>query len=159
MCEAFQLTAAELAQQPALRMYGDEREWTWAQYADAVRRLAAGLAALGVRHGDPVASLLVNRPEFHLFDTAAMHLGAPGWSLYNTSALEQMAHALEVTGSRVLVTEQAYARARPRVARASPGADARGRGRRRSIGRHAVDGRRRGGRRRATSTSRPRGAP
>ena len=79
LCEAFQLTAAERAQQPALRMYGSDREWTWEQYADGVRRLAAGLAALGVRHGDPVASLLANRPEFHLFDTAAMHLGAPGW--------------------------------------------------------------------------------
>jgi len=108
MCEAFQLTAAELAEQPALRMYGDARAWTWAQYAGAVRSLAAGLSALDVRHGDPVASLLVNRPEFHLFDTAAMHLGAPGWSLYNTAALEQMVQALGVTGSRVLVTEHAY---------------------------------------------------
>ena len=108
MCEAFQLTAAELAEQPALRMYGDARAWTWAQYAGAVQSLAAGLSALDVRHGDPVASLLVNRPEFHLFDTAAMHLGAPGWSLYNTAALEQMVQALGVTGSRVLVTEHAY---------------------------------------------------
>lgn len=107
MCEAFQLTAEELAARPALRMYGSDRSWTWAEYADAVRKLAAGLAALGVGPGDPVASLLVNRPEFHLFDTAAMHLGAPGWSLYNTSALQQMVHALDVTGSRVLVTEQA----------------------------------------------------
>jgi long-chain acyl-CoA synthetase len=108
MCEAFQLTAGELAERPALRMYGNESSWTWAQYANAVRRLAAGLRALDVRHGDPVASLLVNRPEFHLFDTAAMHLGAPGWSLYNTSACDQMVHALGVTGSRVLVTEQAF---------------------------------------------------
>jgi long-subunit acyl-CoA synthetase (AMP-forming) len=108
MCEAFQLTAADLAEKPALRMYGDARTWTWAEYAGAVRRLAAGLSALGVRHGDAVASLLANRPEFHLFDTAAMHLGAPGWSLYNTSALEQMVQALTITGSRVLVTEHAY---------------------------------------------------
>ncbi len=108
MCEAFQITAAELAEKPALRMYGDERTWTWAEYAGAVRRLAAGLSALGVRPGDPVASLLVNRPEFHLFDTAAMHLGAPGWSLYNSSALDQMVYALGVTGSRVLVSEHAH---------------------------------------------------
>lgn len=108
MCEAFQLTAGELADRPALRMYGSDRAWTWAQYAAAAKQLAAGLAALGVRHGDPVASLLVNRPEFHLFDTAAMHLGAPGWSLYNTSAFDQMAHMLDVAASRVLVTEQAY---------------------------------------------------
>src|SRR5512140_2772092 len=110
LCGAFQITAAEFAERPALRMHGSDREWTWRQYAEAVRMLAAGLAGLGVRHGDPVATLLVNRPEFHIFDTAAMHLGAPGWSLYNTSALEQMVYALEVTGSRILVTEQAYAR-------------------------------------------------
>ncbi len=108
LCEAFQRTVAEFAEQPALRLYGSDQEWTWRQYGESVQRLAAGLAALGVRHGDPVATLLTNRPEFHLFDTAAMHLGAPGWSLYNTSALEQMVHALEVTGSRILVTEQIY---------------------------------------------------
>src|SRR5512143_4159113 len=108
MCEAFQRTAAERAAQPALRLHGSEREWSWGQYAEAVRRLAAGLAALGVRHGEPVATLLVNRPEFHLFDTAAMHLGAPGWSLYNTSAPAQMAHALAVAGGQVLVIEQAF---------------------------------------------------
>lgn len=108
MCEAFQLTATELADRPALRMYGDERVWTWAEYSRAVRHLAAGLSALGIRSGDPVATLLVNRPEFHLFDTAAIHLGAPGWSLYNTSALGQMVEMLEATGSRVLVTEQAF---------------------------------------------------
>jgi len=108
MCEAFQLTAEELADRPALRMYGSDCCWTWTEYAQAVKNLAAGLAALGVGRGDPVASLLANRPEFHLFDTAAMHLGAPGWSLYNTSALDQMVHAMGVAGSRVLVTEQAY---------------------------------------------------
>jgi len=108
MCEAFQLTAAELHGRVALRMYGDDRTWTWSEYGESVRARAAGLAGLGVRRGDAVASLLTNRPEFHLFDTAAMHLGAPGWSLYNTSAFEQMAHALVVTGSRVLITEQAY---------------------------------------------------
>jgi len=108
MCEAFQLTAEDLADRPALRMYGSDCCWTWSEYAQAVKRLSGGLAALGVGPGDPVASLLVNRPEFHLFDTAAMHLGAPGWSLYNTSALDQMAHAMGVAGSRVLVTEQEY---------------------------------------------------
>lgn len=108
MCEAFQLTAAAWASRPALCLHGSERQWTWEDYAATVRRLAAGLAGLGVAGGEPVATLLANRPEFHLFDTAAMHLGAPGWSLYNTSAPAQMAAALEIAGGRVLVTEQAY---------------------------------------------------
>lgn len=113
MCAAYQATAAACAGRLALRSYGGDREWTWEQYAADVRRLAAGLAGLGVARGEPLATLLTNRPEFHLFDTAAMHLGAPGWSLYNTSAPAQMAAALEIAGGQVLVTEQAYlARAR-----------------------------------------------
>lgn len=113
MCAAFQTTAAACVGRLALRLHGGDREWTWEQYAADVRRLAAGLAGLGVARGEPVATLLTNRPEFHLFDTAAMHLGAPGWSLYNTSAPAQMAAALEIAGGQVLVTERAYlARAR-----------------------------------------------
>ena len=108
MCEAFQSTAAVFATRPALWLYGSGCEWTWAPYAAEVRRLAAGLAGLGVAFGEPVATLLANRPEFHLFDSAAMHLGAPGWSLYNTSAPAQMAAALEIAAGRVLVTEQAF---------------------------------------------------
>ena len=36
--------------------------------------------------------MLTNRPEFHLVDTAALHLGATPFSVYNTSAAEQIAH-------------------------------------------------------------------
>ena len=40
-------------------------ELTWPQYAVRVRRIAGGLAALGVRHGDTVALMLTNRIEFY----------------------------------------------------------------------------------------------
>ena len=49
---------------------------TWREYAERVERIAAGLAALGVERGDAVAMMLLNRPEFHLVDTAVLHLGA-----------------------------------------------------------------------------------
>ena len=41
LCGAFQITASAFAERPALRMHGSDREWTWRQYAEAVRRLAA----------------------------------------------------------------------------------------------------------------------
>jgi long-subunit acyl-CoA synthetase (AMP-forming) len=85
MCEAFQITAAEHPEQVALRTIGGGTSITFAEYASRVRRLAAGLHALGVRGGDTVGLLLTNRPEFHLVDTAAMHLGARPFSIYNTS--------------------------------------------------------------------------
>ena len=107
MAEAFQLTAAERAEHPAIRTKGDEFTITWGGYADRVRSVAAGLAALGVGHGDTVGLMLTNRPEFHFADTAAIHLGATPFSIYNTSTPEQISYLLEDAGNRVLFTEQA----------------------------------------------------
>jgi long-subunit acyl-CoA synthetase (AMP-forming) len=66
MCEAFQLTAAARPQEVAHRSFGDAVQITWAQYAARVRAIAGGLHRLGIRHGDTVALMLVNRPEFDL---------------------------------------------------------------------------------------------
>jgi non-ribosomal peptide synthetase component F len=74
LCEAFQMRVREAADEPALP--GDP-QLTWARSAMRVERIAGGLAALGVRHGDTVAVLLRERPERHLVAAAAMHLGAP----------------------------------------------------------------------------------
>ncbi|MDP9150283.1 MAG: AMP-binding protein, partial [Myxococcota bacterium] len=89
LCEGFQLTAAERSQQVALRAFGSDVEVTWGEYARRVRAIAAGLHGLGVRRGDTVALMLTNRPEFHLVDTAAFHLGATPFSIYNSSSVEQ----------------------------------------------------------------------
>ena len=52
--------------------------------------------------------MLTNRPEFHLLDTAAMHLGATPFSIYNTSSPEQIAYLLADAGNRVMVVEAAF---------------------------------------------------
>src|SRR5215210_6517317 len=106
LCHAFQYTAAERPEQVALRNPGDAVSVTWREYAERVERIAAGLAALNVDHGDAVGLLLRNRPEFHLLDTAALHLGATPYSVYNTSTPEQMAHQFTNAGNRVVVTER-----------------------------------------------------
>jgi long-chain acyl-CoA synthetase len=108
LCEAFQLTAAERPNQVALRTIGDGISITFGEYADRVRRLAGGLHALGVRHGDTVGLMLTNRPEFHLLDTAAMHLGATPFSIYNTSSAEQIAFLIQDAGNRVVIAEAAF---------------------------------------------------
>ncbi len=108
MCEAFQITAAEQGDKPALRLKDSEYEASWADYADTVRKRAAGLAALGVKRGDTVGFMLVNRPAFHLTDCAAMHLGATCFSVYNTSSPEQVEYVVADAANRVLVTEQAF---------------------------------------------------
>jgi len=108
MCEAFQLTAEEYTGKPALRLKDTGYEASWDDYAEAVRKRAAGLAALGVKRGDTVGFMLVNRPALHLTDCAAMHLGATCFSIYNTSSPEQVEYVVENAGNRVLVTEQAF---------------------------------------------------
>ena len=52
--------------------------------------------------------MLINRPEFHLVDAAAMHLGATCFSIYNTSSPDQIEYLLGDAANRVLVTEQAF---------------------------------------------------
>jgi long-chain acyl-CoA synthetase len=120
LCEAFQITAATCPRRVALRTAGDAVVMTWAQYAERVRRTAAGLAALGVRRGDTVALMLRNRPEFHWVDVAAMHLGATSFGIYTTFAQEQVEQVVRDANCTVAVTERVFAEMLQRAPRACP---------------------------------------
>jgi long-subunit acyl-CoA synthetase (AMP-forming) len=104
LCEAFQRTAAS-STGPALVNAQTGHTVTWEEYAARVRRIAAGLHARGVRIGDRVALLLRNTPEFHLADTAVLHLGATPFSIYPTEPLERMQTLVEDAGAQVLISE------------------------------------------------------
>jgi long-subunit acyl-CoA synthetase (AMP-forming) len=108
LCEGFQLTAALDPDRVAIRTVGDAQRITWREYADRVRKIAAGLAARGVGHGDTVALMLTNRPEYELVDTAALHLGAIPFSIYNTSSPEQVNYLFGNAGNRIVVTERQF---------------------------------------------------
>jgi long-subunit acyl-CoA synthetase (AMP-forming) len=108
MCAAFQVTAAERGDSIAIRTKGDELTITWAEYAERVRKIAAGLASLGLERGQTIGLLLNNRPEFHLVDTAAMHLGATPYSVYNTYTAEQIEYLVTDAANTILVTEGEY---------------------------------------------------
>ena len=118
LCEVFQGTVEERPDEPALRTPGGGQEITWRAYRERVESIAAGLAGLGVRHGEPVALMLLNRPEFALVDCAAMHLGATPFSIYNTFPAEVIAHLLGNAGARVVVCEEQFA---PRLLQAAAG--------------------------------------
>jgi long-chain acyl-CoA synthetase len=109
VAEAFQKTARAHPERPALRLKDDEFSITWAEYADKVRRTAAGLAGLGLGRGDAMGIMLTNRPEFHWYDAAALHLGATPFSIYNTYAPEQVEYQLQDAGADIVVTEKAFA--------------------------------------------------
>jgi long-subunit acyl-CoA synthetase (AMP-forming) len=108
MCEAFQATAARYPERAALRSSGGELEFTFAQVSERVARVARGLHALGVRHGDTVGLMLLNRPEFNICDLAAIHLGAAPFSIYNTCSAEQIAYLFSNAENKVVITESQF---------------------------------------------------
>ena len=108
VAEAFRITAAERANEVALRTKGDEFAITWGELRDRADAIAGGLAKLGVGRGDTVALMLKNRPEFNICDLGAMMLGAVPFSIYNTYSPEQIAYVISDAGARVVICEQLY---------------------------------------------------
>ena len=108
LCGAFQATAARRGDGVALRTPEGEAI-SWSAYAEKVAAIAAGLAAHGIGRGDTVAMMLTNRPECYFVDTAALHLGATPFSIYNTFAPEQIEYVVGNSSARVVVTEKAFA--------------------------------------------------
>jgi long-subunit acyl-CoA synthetase (AMP-forming) len=106
---AFRRTVALYGDRVALRELGGTRELTWAEADRRVRRIAAGLAGLGLRRGDTMAILLPNTIECHLVDYAAAHLGAVPFTIFNSSSADQIAYQIGNAGARILVTEQQFA--------------------------------------------------
>lgn len=108
LCQEFQRTAKLAGDAVALRTVAGTVQITWREYANRVRRIATGLAGLGIGRDDTVALMMSNRPEFNLIDTAVLHLGGAPYSIYNTNSAEQIAHLLENAQSRVVLCEQRF---------------------------------------------------
>ena len=108
LCHAFQATVAAYPDEVAVRTLGGAVSITWRDYAARVESIAAGLAGLGVQAGDTVAIMLTNRPEFHLVDTAVLHLGATPFSIYNTNTAPTIDYLFENADNRVVVCEQQF---------------------------------------------------
>jgi long-chain acyl-CoA synthetase len=108
VAEAFRITAAERADQVAIRTKGDAFTITWGELLTRVDALAGGLAKLGISRSETVALMLSNRPEFHLCDLAAMMLGATPFSIYNTYSPEQISYLLSDAEAKTVICEQQY---------------------------------------------------
>ncbi|MVU80782.1 AMP-binding protein [Nocardia sp. ET3-3] len=104
VCAAFQRVVAQYPDKTALRTLGGEFSLTWSQLNEKVGKVAAGLAGLGVAHGDTVAVLLPNIPECHILDYAAVHLGAVPFTIFNSSSAEQIEHQLRIADARIVIT-------------------------------------------------------
>jgi long-chain acyl-CoA synthetase len=109
LCEAFQQTSAIDPDAIALQTPGGTQTLTWREYAAQVRRVAAGLAGLGVRRGDTISLMMANRVEFYPLEVGAQHVGATSFSVYNTLPAEQLTYVFDNAGTRVVICEEQYA--------------------------------------------------
>ncbi|OBH76214.1 AMP-dependent synthetase [Mycobacterium scrofulaceum] len=108
LCEAFARNASIDPDAVALRTPGNTQTMTWRELAARVRKVAAGLAGLGVGPGDTVSLMMANRIEFYPFEIGAQHLGATSFSVYNTLPAEQLTYLFDNAGTRVAICEEQY---------------------------------------------------
>ncbi len=82
------------------------RSVSWAAAAGEVRRLALGLAALGIGPGDRVALVAENRPEWLVADLAIMSAGAITVPAYVTNTVEDHRHVFATSGARAVIVSK-----------------------------------------------------
>jgi len=92
---------------PAIQ-FRDGEEWvkrSFVEVEETVRKLALGLADLGVAKGDKVSILANTRPEWTYFDFAALSIGATVVPIYQTNSPEECQYVLENSDAKVVVVE------------------------------------------------------
>src|SRR5690349_12081671 len=80
-----------------------DRNWTWSQWNDRVRRLAGALKERGVKRGDVVAFLDKNHPACVEMTLAAASLGAATAIINFRLAADELDYVLNDSGAKVLV--------------------------------------------------------
>ncbi|MDE2402031.1 MAG: long-chain fatty acid--CoA ligase [Burkholderiales bacterium] len=100
-------TAARLGDKPAY-FVRDDQGWqatTWTAYAAQARCAARALLALGIKHGDAVAILGFNRPEWAIMAYAAMMVGAVPTGIYWTSSADDIEYILNHSKAPLLLVD------------------------------------------------------
>jgi acyl-CoA synthetase (AMP-forming)/AMP-acid ligase II len=100
--------AAERPRQAAVTDAASGRTLSYGELASAVRRVAAGLAAHGLRPGDTFAILAPNSPEWLVACFGAMAAGGVVTGLNPMCTPGEVAAQLLDSGARFLLTETAF---------------------------------------------------
>ncbi|WP_207957644.1 AMP-dependent synthetase/ligase [Streptomyces sp. YIM 98790] len=96
----------------------DWRGYTWAEAAERVFAIAAGLMDLGIRPEERVAIASTTRVDWILADLGIMCAGGATTTVYPQTNAEETAYILKDSGSRVLIAENAAQLAKVREHRA-----------------------------------------
>ena len=100
------------ARQPDVEFAIDaERRLTYAEFRREARRIARGLAALGIGKGDHVAIQMGNRVEWLIVDFALQVLGAVMVSFNTWASRRELEYMLRHSDAKALVTVDRYLKA------------------------------------------------
>ena len=80
---------------------------TWRTYVDQIRTCARALIALGLPRGGKVAILGFNRPEWVIFDDAAMMAGGAPAGIYTTCSPDEVQYIVHHGEALVVLVENA----------------------------------------------------
>lgn len=86
----------------------DDESWSYARLHHEAGRIAAGLKELGVEHGDPVCVLLETSCDYVATWLAINWIGAVEVPINTGFRGEALAHALRLTGARLLITDDEF---------------------------------------------------
>ena len=80
---------------------------TWRTYVDQIRTCARALISLGLPRGGKVAILGFNRPEWVIFDHAAMMAGGVPAGIYTTCSADEVQYIVHHCEAHVVLVENA----------------------------------------------------
>ena len=96
--------ASRLGNKVAIVEAGSGRGYTYAELADGVRRLAAGLAARGFKKGDVLAIMAPNLPEYPIAFHGVAAAGGINTTLNPLYTADEIGFQLRDSGARFLLT-------------------------------------------------------
>lgn len=97
---------------------GQWQPTTWKAYVEQIRSAARAMMALGLSRGGKVSILGFNRPEWVIFDHAAMMAGGCPAGIYTTCSAEEVQYIVHHSESHIVLVENAEQLAKIRTKRA-----------------------------------------
>ena len=76
---------------------------SWNEAGETTRQFAMALLDAGIEHGDRVALLSENRPEWAFSDLAILSIGAVNVPIYATNTPKQVEYIVNDSGARILI--------------------------------------------------------
>ncbi|ACY16016.1 AMP-dependent synthetase/ligase [Haliangium ochraceum] len=107
LVELFEHRVTEMPEREAFRFPSGD-SWvslTWAQTAERVRDVAAGLLALGIEAEDRCAIMSSTRVEWILADLGTLSAGAATTTVYPSTTIDECAHILADSACKVVFAE------------------------------------------------------